>query len=53
MALWRLDAYVKARGERQVWVSGWRNTLIKAKVRAVRGNGMGIWGGVTRKGNVI
>jgi hypothetical protein len=38
----------------QEWESGWRSTIIEAKGRGKRGDGMGICGGVTTgKGDII
>jgi len=34
-------------------VSGWRSALIKTKGRVARKDGMGVFGGVTGKGNII
>jgi hypothetical protein len=39
---------------REEWVSGWRSTLIEAKGREMgMGNGKGVCGEETRKGNII
>jgi hypothetical protein len=38
---------------RAEWVGEWRSTLIEANGRRERGNGMGVCGGVTGKGDII
>jgi len=38
---------------RQEWVSGWSRSLIEAKGRKEKGDGMGVSGGITRESDII
>jgi hypothetical protein len=49
---WRFHPPEKedARRARQEWVGGWRSILLESKGR---GDGRGVWGGETKKGDRI